>query len=103
MFAAEYLKFKQACEADDPLLVDLVFKRIRRILEEAALLVSDTVQPDSFIWRLWHYIERHNRKSNLDVEKVFLNGLYFNNDTVFLGLHTWSTQLSICKEFVNRC
>jgi hypothetical protein len=69
MFAAEYLLFKKANETDDTLLIGQSYKRIRQILEEAAPLLSDTPVPDSFIWRLWHYIERANRQ-RAEMEKV---------------------------------
>jgi hypothetical protein len=69
MFAAEYLFFKQANHTDDTLLIGQSYKRIRQILEEIAPLLSDTFVPDSFVWRLWHNIERASRQRT-EMEKV---------------------------------
>lgn len=70
MFASEYKLFGQACESDDYLLIDQAYKRIRKIFEESATLISNTSSPDSFIWRLWHFVERQNKSTTSDMEKV---------------------------------
>lgn len=101
MFASEYLIFKRACEADDLLLVDQSYKRIRQILEEAAPLLSESFSPDSFIWRLWHYIER-TKKNRVEMEQVCFEVLKTCvNQCLFLGLFAWCSFLSILKTVLN--
>ena len=61
MFAAKFLSYKKSREADDAAHSALLYKQLRRLLEEAAPLLSEnTLHPDSLIWRIWHFMERES-------------------------------------------
>jgi predicted transcriptional regulator len=100
MFAAEYRKFEREREADDYLMSDQTFKRIRRVFEESAALISNSIVPDSFIWRLWYYIERHNRRTITEMDKVNLIFLYTNS--IILGLSTRYGSVPLFETIVYR-
>lgn len=59
MFAAKFLAYKRSRDEDeDATRSKLLYKQLRRVLEEVTPLLSDSLQPEALIWRIWHFMER---------------------------------------------